>query len=93
MTDVPGLPAPGTADWSGLRVVVAGIGIAGFSCADALLERNADVVVIDDQDGAEQRNKAQILEVLGATVRLGTARPCRRRICWSYPRACHPVPR
>jgi UDP-N-acetylmuramoylalanine--D-glutamate ligase len=51
--------------------VVAGIGIAGFSCADALLERNADVVVIDDQDGAEQRNKAQILEVLGATVRLG----------------------
>ncbi|HPE10971.1 MAG: UDP-N-acetylmuramoyl-L-alanine--D-glutamate ligase [Actinobacteria bacterium] len=71
MTDVPGLPAPGTADWSGLRVVVAGIGIAGFSCADALLERNADVVVIDDQDGAEQRNKAQILEVLGATVRLG----------------------
>lgn len=51
--------------------MVAGIGIAGFSCADALLERNADVVVIDDQDGAEQRNKAQILEVLGATVRLG----------------------
>jgi UDP-N-acetylmuramoylalanine--D-glutamate ligase len=55
-------------------VVVAGIGIAGFSCADALLERNAEVVVIDDQDGSEQRNKAQILEVLGATVRLGDGR-------------------
>ncbi len=68
------LPGPGTVDWSGVRVVVAGIGIAGFSCADALLERNAEVVVIDDQDGPSQRNKAQILEVLGATVRLGDGR-------------------
>lgn len=68
---VTSLPEPGTLDWSGLRVVVAGIGIAGFSCADALLQRNAEVIVIDDQDGAEQLNKSQILEVLGATVRLG----------------------
>lgn len=68
------LPQAGAAQWTGLHVVVAGIGIAGFSCADALLQRNATVTVIDDKDGPEQRNKAQILEVLGATVRLGDGR-------------------
>ena len=57
----------------GIRVVVAGLGIAGFACADALLQREADVIVIDDNNGPQQVNKAQILEVLGATVRLGTA--------------------
>lgn len=65
------LPEAGKQDWSGLRVVVAGIGIAGFACADALLERGAEVIVVDAKDGADQRNRAQILEVLGATVRLG----------------------
>ena len=68
------LPAPGEPNWSGLRVVVAGIGIAGFACADAMLERGAQVTVVDDNDGADQRNRAQILEVLGATVRLGDGR-------------------
>jgi len=68
------LPAPGEPNWSGLRVVVAGIGIAGFACADALLERGAQVTVVDDNDGADQRNRAQVLEVLGATVRLGDGR-------------------
>jgi UDP-N-acetylmuramoylalanine--D-glutamate ligase len=52
-------------------VVVAGLGIAGFACADALLERGAEVIAVDAKEGPEQRNKAQILEVLGATVRLG----------------------
>lgn len=65
------LPQPGQQDWSGVRVVVAGIGIAGFACADALLERGAAVTIVDANDGEDQRNRAQILEVLGATVRLG----------------------
>ena len=65
------LPEAGSRDWSGLRVVVAGIGIAGFACADALLERGARVIVVDAKDGPDQQNRAQILEVLGATVRLG----------------------
>lgn len=65
------LPSAGSQDWIGLRVVVAGLGIAGFACADALLERGAEVIVTDAKEGPEQRNKAQILEVLGATVRLG----------------------
>ncbi len=52
-------------------MVVAGLGIAGFACADALLERGAEVLVVDDKQGPDQVNKSQILEVLGATVRLG----------------------
>ncbi len=68
---VNGLPQPGQRSWRGVRVAVAGLGIAGFACADGLLQRDADVIVIDDSDGPDQVNKAQILEVLGATVRLG----------------------
>ena len=29
------------ADWAGLRVLVAGLGVSGFAAADALLERGA----------------------------------------------------
>ncbi|CCH80108.1 UDP-N-acetylmuramoylalanine--D-glutamate ligase [Nostocoides japonicum T1-X7] len=62
------------ADWSGLRVVVAGLGVSGFAAADALLERGASVTVVDavapaaGSAGAERR---QILDVLGASFRLG----------------------
>ncbi|HQR78661.1 MAG TPA: UDP-N-acetylmuramoyl-L-alanine--D-glutamate ligase [Actinomycetota bacterium] len=69
------LPTSADQDWAGRRVVVAGIGIAGFACADALLQRGAEVVVRDDKDEAAQRNRGQILEVLGATVQLGGGHP------------------
>jgi UDP-N-acetylmuramoylalanine--D-glutamate ligase len=59
------------ADWAGLRVVVAGIGASGFAAADALLERGAHVVVVDAIDGPAQRERAAILDTLGADVRLG----------------------
>lgn len=59
-------------DWSGLRVCVAGIGIAGFAAADALLSVGAEVTVIDTGDGEKQRDRATILEILGADVRLGS---------------------
>ncbi|MEK9738035.1 MAG: UDP-N-acetylmuramoyl-L-alanine--D-glutamate ligase [Candidatus Nanopelagicales bacterium] len=62
-----------SADWSGLRVCVAGIGIAGFAAADALLSVGAEVVVIDSGEGDKQRERAAILEILGADVRLGSA--------------------
>lgn len=68
---VSSLPTSADQDWSGRRVVVAGIGIAGFACADALLQRGAQVVALDDNDGSQQRERAQILEILGATVHLG----------------------
>ncbi len=60
-----------TSDWAGLRATVAGIGIAGFAAADALLSVGADVTVIDSGDDERRREKATILEVLGAEVRLG----------------------
>jgi UDP-N-acetylmuramoylalanine--D-glutamate ligase len=59
------------ADWEGLRVVVAGIGVSGFAAADALVERGARVVVVDAADGTDQRERAVILDTLGADVRLG----------------------
>ena len=60
-----------SADWSGLRACVAGIGVAGFAAADALLDLGAQVTVIDGADGDRQRERAAILEILGADVRLG----------------------
>ena len=62
------------ADWRGLRVLVAGLGISGFAAADALLERGAHVVVVDA--GAPSENialgeRARILDILGADLRFG----------------------
>ncbi|MFM8774841.1 MAG: Mur ligase family protein, partial [Actinomycetota bacterium] len=62
-----------SADWSALRADVAGIGIAGFAAADALLSVGASVTVLDSGDDDGRREKASILETLGATVRLGCA--------------------
>jgi UDP-N-acetylmuramoylalanine--D-glutamate ligase len=62
----------GAASWAGLRVVVAGIGVSGFAAADALLERGARVVVVDERDGAAQVERAQVLQTLGAQVLLGS---------------------
>jgi UDP-N-acetylmuramoylalanine--D-glutamate ligase len=59
------------ADWAGLSVVVAGIGLSGFAAADALLERGARVVVVDGRDGESEEAHAQILRILGARVELG----------------------
>ncbi len=71
-------PRPGLthrdADWSGLRVLVAGLGISGFAAADALWERGAIVTVVDASPPGASRTvdeRAQILAVLGVDVRLG----------------------
>ncbi len=58
-------------DWSAWSVAVAGIGVAGFACADALMQLGARVTIIDSGDGDRQRERAGILEALGATVLLG----------------------
>ena len=59
-------------DWHGLRVVVAGIGLSGFSAADTLIELGARVVVVDGLDSEENRGKADTLKIVGAAdVRLG----------------------
>jgi len=58
-------------DWSQWRVTVAGIGIAGFAAADALAQLGAHVTVVDAADGDKQRDRAEILDVLGVQVLLG----------------------
>lgn len=53
-------PRPGLthrdADWSGLRVLVAGLGVSGFAAADALLERGAHVLGVDSGRGTSSPN-------------------------------------
>ncbi len=61
----------GSIDWSNIRCTVAGIGIAGFAAAEVLLERGANVCVVDDSDGPNQRERAEVLGILGARVLLG----------------------
>jgi UDP-N-acetylmuramoylalanine--D-glutamate ligase len=57
--------------WDQLDAVVVGLGVAGFSAADALVHLGAKVSVLDDRDGETERDKATILSILGAEVRLG----------------------
>ena len=60
------------ADWAGLRVLVTGLGVSGFAAADALIQHEALVTVVDRGDGSErQQTQAGILGILGADVRLG----------------------
>lgn len=58
-------------DWSAVRVSVLGLGVAGFSCADGLVQLGAQVTVVDESDGVTQGERAEILRSLGATVLLG----------------------
>lgn len=60
-------------DWSAVHAVVAGIGVAGYAAADALMQLGAKVTIIDATDGDRQRERAGILEMLGACVKLGAA--------------------
>lgn len=68
-------PRPGLthrdADWSGLRVLVAGLGVSGFAAADALLERGAHVLGVDSGRGDKLAERAQILQILGARLLIG----------------------
>ena len=57
--------------WDGVPVVVAGLGVSGFAAAVALAERGARVLAVDARDGAAERDKADLLRVLRADVRLG----------------------
>ncbi|XDP46961.1 UDP-N-acetylmuramoyl-L-alanine--D-glutamate ligase [Sinomonas sp. P10A9] len=54
------------ADWSGLRVVVAGIGVSGFAAADTLIELGASVVVVDASVTERTQAQAETLRIVGA---------------------------
>jgi UDP-N-acetylmuramoylalanine--D-glutamate ligase len=56
--------------WEGVRAVVAGFGVSGFAAADNLLHLGADVTALDESPAGKQE-KAELLDVLGATIRLG----------------------
>lgn len=58
-------------DWSSLHVTVVGVGVAGFAAADALILLGAHVTVVDGSDTEATRERAQILDVLGAQIVLG----------------------
>ncbi|MSW43135.1 MAG: UDP-N-acetylmuramoyl-L-alanine--D-glutamate ligase, partial [Actinobacteria bacterium] len=58
-------------DWTTVSAVVAGIGVAGFACADALAQLGARVVLVDANDTPALRERAEILDVIGVEVKLG----------------------
>ena len=58
--------------WDGLRVVVAGFGVSGFAAADNLTHLGARVVALDESTAGDREDKAELLGILGADVRLGT---------------------
>ncbi len=60
-----------TDSWEGVRAVVIGIGVSGFAAADNLTHVGAHVTVLAESATPEQQEKAQLLEILGATVRIG----------------------
>ncbi|VXB12088.1 UDP-N-acetylmuramoylalanine--D-glutamate ligase [Arthrobacter sp. 9AX] len=53
-------------DWSGLRVVVTGIGVSGFAAADTLIELGARVVVVDAATSETAKAHADTLKIVGA---------------------------
>src|SRR5665811_2388429 len=68
----PALDSLGRHDsWEGVRVVVAGMGVSGFAAADNLTHQGAHVVALDESGAGDRGEKATILEILGAEVRLG----------------------
>jgi UDP-N-acetylmuramoylalanine--D-glutamate ligase len=57
--------------WPQAKVLVAGLGTSGFAAADGLLDLGAQVLVLEDSDSPSNVEKATVLELLDATVRLG----------------------
>ncbi len=57
--------------WDSIQAVVLGFGISGFAAADSLNQLGANVTALDAGDDESLRDKAKLLEILGATVRLG----------------------
>lgn len=58
--------------WPAAKVVVAGIGASGFAAADALLEADAAVTVLDESESDANTDRANLLRELGAEVTLGS---------------------
>ena len=74
MTVLP-LPTHWQGDWESVRACVAGFGVAGYACADALMQLGARVAVIDRGDTEALRERRAILGALGCDVHLGYEGP------------------
>jgi len=57
--------------WPQAKVVVAGLGTSGFAAADGLLDLGAQILVLDEVASDSNAEKAKVLEMLDAEVRLG----------------------
>jgi UDP-N-acetylmuramoylalanine--D-glutamate ligase len=66
-----------TSEWEGVDAVVVGVGVSGFAAADNLLHLGARVTVLAESATPAQQEKATLLEVLGATVRIGVGATTR----------------
>ncbi|HET8613993.1 MAG TPA: UDP-N-acetylmuramoyl-L-alanine--D-glutamate ligase [Actinomycetales bacterium] len=53
------------------RVCVLGLGRTGFAAADSLLQNDVEVVVVSGRADDREQERAALLRVLGADVRLG----------------------
>ena len=62
-----------TSQFSGRRAVVAGVAVSGIAAAEALLDREASVLVVDARAGDREQEVAERLRSRGAEVRLGDA--------------------
>lgn len=60
-----------SSSWDRWSVCVAGLGVAGYAAADALMQLGASVRILDSSDTEAVRAKADVLSTLGADVRLG----------------------
>ncbi|SIR63089.1 UDP-N-acetylmuramoyl-L-alanine--D-glutamate ligase [Microbacterium sp. RURRCA19A] len=56
------------AEWRGLKVVVLGLSVTGFSAADTLAELGAEVLVVTERADPEY---ARLLPVIGAELHVG----------------------
>ncbi|WP_183666167.1 UDP-N-acetylmuramoyl-L-alanine--D-glutamate ligase [Neomicrococcus aestuarii] len=54
------------ANWRGVRVLVTGLGVTGFSVADTLIELGATVVVVDGSTSELVAQRADTLKIVGA---------------------------
>ncbi len=59
-------------DVSGARILVTGFGVSGYAVVDQTLQRGAHVVAVDASTSEATEERARILRVLGADIRLGT---------------------
>ncbi len=57
--------------WDGVRAVVAGFGVSGFAAADNLTHLGASVVALDESEAGDRPEKAELLSLFGADIRLG----------------------